>query len=60
MASSDGDPRVLFVMNLVLSSVLSFVAVSAFAFLGSLTFAWSTVAAGTVALMIVTYLLVLR
>lgn len=60
MADSDGDPRVLFVMNLVLSTALAFAAVSALAFLGVLEFAWSTVAAGAVALMVVTYLLVLR
>lgn len=60
MADSDGDPRVLFVMNLVLSTALAFAAVSALAFLGVLEFAWFTVAAGAVALMVATYLLVLR
>lgn len=57
---SQGDPRVLFVMNLVLSFVFSYVVVWGLDFIDSMTFSWQSVGVGTVALMLVTYLLVLR
>lgn len=58
MADSKGDPRVLFVLNLVLSAAFASLVVWGLAFIDVLTFAWETVAVATVALMVLTYLVV--
>lgn len=58
MADSKGDPRVLFVMNLVLSSAFSFVLVTALSYVGVMTFAWDTVALTAAGLMVLTYVVV--
>ena len=58
MADSKGDPRVVFVMNLVLSSVFATVLVSALSFVGVMTFAWDSMALTAAALMLVTYIVV--
>jgi hypothetical protein len=53
--ASQGDPRVLFVLNLVLSSVFAYAVVWGLDFIDVLTFSLRTVAVAAVALMIVTY-----
>ena len=53
--ASQGDPRVLFVLNLVLSSVFAYAVVWGLDFIDVVTFSLQTVAAVAVALMIVTY-----
>jgi len=58
MANSKGDPRVLFVMNLVLSAAFSWVLVSALSLVGIMRFAWTTVALTAVGLMVLTYVVV--
>ena len=58
MANSKGDPRVLFVMNLVLSVAFASFAVWGLSFLDVLEFTWRTVAVATGLLMVVTYLVV--
>lgn len=57
---SDGDPRVLFVLNLVFSFVFSYAVVWGLGFIGVGTFTWRNVAFATLALMLLTYLAVLR
>jgi hypothetical protein len=59
-SGSDGDPRVLFIMNLVLSFVFSYAVVWGLSFIGIGTFTLENVAYATVALMMLTYLAVLR
>jgi hypothetical protein len=58
MANSKGDPRVLFVMNLVLSAAFAALVVWGLSFLDLLEFTWQTVAVLTGVLMVVTYLVV--
>lgn len=60
MTSSSGDPRVLFVMNLVLSAVFATVIVYGLSIVANVTFGWKRVAGATLALMVLTYLVVLR
>lgn len=55
---SKGDWRVLFVMNLVLSAVFSYLVITGLAFIGTLQFSWLAVGTATVVLVIVTYLVV--
>lgn len=55
MPDSKGDPRVLFTMNLVLSAAFASLVVWGLSFLGVLAFTWQTVAAATLALMVLTY-----
>ncbi|MFB6135085.1 MAG: hypothetical protein ABEJ55_08865 [Halanaeroarchaeum sp.] len=57
---SQGDPRVLFVMNLVLSFVFSYVVIWALSLVDALAFSWRTVGFATLGLMILTHVLVLR
>lgn len=57
--ASQGDPRVLFVMNVVLSFVFSTAVFGGLAFVGTVPFDWTRVAIGTVALVLVSYLVVL-
>lgn len=55
MANSKGDPRVLFVMNLVLSTAFAAFVVWGLSFIGVLEFGWQNVAVLTALLMVVTY-----
>jgi len=58
MADSNGDPRVLFAMNLVLSSAFATLLVTALSYVGVMTFAWDSVALTALGLMVVTYVVV--
>ena len=58
MANSKGDPRVLFVMNLVLSAAFGTLVIWGLSFIDVLEFGWQNVAVLTGLLMIVTYLVV--
>ena len=53
--ASQGDPRVLFVLNLVLSSVFAYGVVWGLDFIDVVTFSLRTVAGVALALMVVTY-----
>jgi hypothetical protein len=58
MANSKGDPRVLFVMNLVLSAAFGTFVIWGLSFIDVLKFGWQNVAVLTGLLMIVTRLVV--
>jgi hypothetical protein len=58
--ATDGDPRVLFVMNTALSAAFSAILVWVLSVLDLLAFAWETVALAGVVLTMITYLIVLR
>jgi len=58
MANSQGDPRVLFVLNLVLSAALATAVVWGLSVVDRLAFGWTNVAALTGLLMVVTYLVI--
>jgi hypothetical protein len=58
MARSKGDPRVLFAMNLILSTLFAWVVISGLAFVGVVEFSWSTVAVAAAALVLLTRLVV--
>lgn len=58
MANSKGDPRVLFVMNLVLSAAFGTFVVWGLSFIDVIEFGWQNVAVLTALLMIVTYLVI--
>jgi len=58
MSNSKGDPRVLFLMNLVLSSAFASLAVWGLSYLDLLAFTWQTVAVATGIVMLLTYLVV--
>ena len=58
MANSQGDPRVLFVMNLVLSAAFGTFVIWGLSFIGMLEFNWQNVAVLTGLLMVVTYVVV--
>ena len=57
---SEGDPRVLFVMNLVLSAAFASIVVAGLAFLGVAEFTWQTIAVATLILMLLTWVVVMR
>lgn len=58
--ASQGDPRVLFALNFVLSAVFSAVVVFGLSFVGLLEFDWTTVGLATTGLVLLTWLVVLR
>lgn len=58
--ASQGDPRVLFALNLVLSAVFSAAVVFGLSFVGLVEFGWTNVALATATLMVLTWLVVLR
>lgn len=58
--ASQGDPRVLFALNVVLSGVFSTLVVFGLSFVGLVTFDWRTVLLATTVLMLLTWLVVLR
>ncbi|WP_224333413.1 hypothetical protein [Haloprofundus halobius] len=55
---SQGDPRVLFVMNLVLSLAFASVVLYGLDFAGIASFTWQRLVGATAALMVLTYLVV--
>lgn len=55
MANSQGDPRVLFVMNLALSTAFAALVIWGLSFLDMLSFGWQNVAVLAGLLMVVTY-----
>ena len=58
--ASQGDIRVLLVLDLLLSAAFSAVAVWGLSVVGVLAFSWSTVGLATLLVAVVTYLAVLR
>mgnify|MGYP006273188459 CR=1 FL=1 len=56
MANSQGDPRVLFVMNLVLSALFASVVVWGLDYVGVLSFSLARIAVATGVLMVITHL----
>lgn len=60
MTSSEGDPRVLLVMNLVLSAMFATMVIYGLSLVVEVNFGWRNVAMGTLALMVLTWLVVLR
>lgn len=58
--ASDGDPRVLFAMNLVLSAAFASVVVWGFSYLDLAAFTLRTVAGFGFIVFLLTYLIVLR
>lgn len=58
--ASEGDPRVLLVMNLGLSFGFSTAVLGGLAFIGTVPFEWSNVLLATAVLMVLSYLVVLR
>lgn len=58
--ASQGDIRVLLVLDLLLSFVFSLLVISGLEFVDLATFSWSNVALATAALALLTYLAVLR
>ena len=58
--ASQGDPRVLFVMNLVLSFFFSAFVVWGLAFLDMIQFDWGTVALATAVLVFLTHIVIMR
>ena len=57
---SEGDPRVLFVMNLVLSAAFASIVVAGLAFLGVAEFTWQAIAVATLLLMVLTWVVVMH
>lgn len=57
---SEGDPRVLFIMNVTLSFLFSAVVISGLDFVDVIDFSWQTVGLATAGLVILTHLVVLR
>lgn len=57
---AEGDPRVLWAMNLLLSMLFGWILVSSLAFVGVVEFTLETFAATVLFLMVVTWLVVLR
>jgi hypothetical protein len=60
MSSSSGDPRVLFVMNLVLSSLFAAVVVWGLSVVDAAPFRLRTVAGFALVVMVLTHLVVMR
>jgi hypothetical protein len=58
--ATDGDPRVLLLMNVVLSVALAALVVWGLDFIDVLAFSWETVAIGAGTLAALTYIVVLR
>ncbi|MFC7009321.1 hypothetical protein [Halalkalicoccus salilacus] len=53
---SQGDPRVLFVMNLAFSALFCYAVVWGLDFIGALAFSWRLVAGATAVLVVLTHL----
>lgn len=57
---SEGDPRVLFVLNVVLSLAFSYVVVWGLDFVGAVDFSLANLALATAVLVVATHLTVMR
>jgi hypothetical protein len=57
---SQGDPRILFVLNVVLSSVFSYLIVWGLEFIGAAEFSLTNVALATAVLVVATHYTVMR
>lgn len=55
MARSRGDPRVLFVMNIVLSATFCYIVLQGLVFVGAVEFSWMWFVGGTAVLVILTH-----
>lgn len=55
MARSQGDPRVLFAMNLVLSAAFCYTVAWGLDFIDALEFSWLLIAGATAVLMVLTH-----
>lgn len=55
MARSQGDPRVLFVLNVVLSAMFCYAVLRGLDFVGAVEFSWSLMAGTTAALVVLTH-----
>lgn len=60
LAASEGDPRVLLVLNVVLSFVFSYIVVWGLDFVGAAEFSLVNLALGTLVLVLVTHLTIMR
>lgn len=58
--ASQGDPRVLFLMNLALSAAFATVVVWGVSVVTAVTFEWRTVGIATLGLMLLTWIVVMR
>lgn len=58
--ASQGDPRVLLVLNIVLSFLFTLMVVSGLDFIDLLAFRWRTVGIGTAILVLITHVVVMR
>lgn len=58
--ASQGDIRVLLIMNAVLSFVFSTIVVTGLAFIDVVAFTWRTVGVATIGLMVLTYFVTIR
>jgi len=58
--SGSGDPRVLLVMNVVLSAIFASVIIWGLAFIDVVTFTWTNVGLLTLVLVLITHLVVMR
>ena len=56
MARSQGDPRVLFFINLLLSATFCYIVLHGLVFIGAAEFSWLWFVGGTVVLMVLTHL----
>jgi hypothetical protein len=56
MARSRGDPRVLLVLNLLLSATFCYIVLQGLVLLDATEFSWTVFALGTVVLMVLTHL----
>lgn len=60
MTPSEGSSRVLFIMNLILSAAFATIVVYGLSIVVDVPFGWRNIAIGTLALMVLTWLVVLR
>ncbi len=58
--ASQGDPRVLLGINIVLSFLFTLMVVTGLEFIDLLAFRWRTVAIGTGVLVLITHVVVMR
>ncbi|MCH7659215.1 MAG: hypothetical protein IH933_01070 [Euryarchaeota archaeon] len=56
MARSRGDPRVLFVINFLLSAAFCYIVLQGLVFIGATEFSLTMFAGGTIVLMVLTHL----
>ncbi|MDL5362007.1 hypothetical protein [Halalkalicoccus sp. NIPERK01] len=56
MARSQGDPRVVFVLNVVLSATFCYAVLRGLDFVGAVEFSWPLMAGTTAALVVLTHI----